>query len=55
TRAYLRHLFRRKEILSAHLLSLHNVHYLIHFVRKIREAIEEDRLSEFAQLFSSSV
>lgn len=54
TRAYLRHLFRRKEILSAHLLSLHNVHYLIHFVKKIREAIEEDRLSEFAQRFSSS-
>lgn len=51
SRAYLRHLFRRKEILSAHLLSLHNVYYLISFVKEIREAIENDCLLDFAAEF----
>lgn len=51
SRAYIRHLFRRKEILSAHLLSLHNVYHLIDFVKKIRVAIENDSLADFADRY----
>ena len=39
SRAYLRHLFKASEILAMTLLSLHNVHYLVHYVKKIREKI----------------
>jgi len=39
SRAYLRHLFQAKEILGLILLSYHNVHFLIHQVKKIREDI----------------
>ena len=39
SRSYLRHLFMAKELLAMTLLSLHNVHYLIQFVQKIREDI----------------
>ena len=42
SKAYLRHLFMAKEILASTLLSLHNVHYLVHFVEKIRDSILND-------------
>ena len=40
SRAYLRHLFKANEILSSILLSHHNIYYLIHLMKEIREAIE---------------
>jgi queuine tRNA-ribosyltransferase len=43
TRAYLRHLIIAKEMLSATLLSIHNLHTLLELVRQIRQAIIEDR------------
>ena len=39
SKAYLRHLFKAKEILSAVLLSIHNVRYLIRYVERIRDRI----------------
>ena len=39
SRAYIRHLFQAKEILALTLLSYHNVYYLIHLVKGVREAI----------------
>lgn len=39
SRAYLRHLFKAGEILAMTLLSLHNVHFLVEFVQKIRQEI----------------
>jgi queuine tRNA-ribosyltransferase len=39
SRAYLRHLFVAKELLAYRLASIHNVHFAIHLVKKIREAI----------------
>jgi queuine tRNA-ribosyltransferase len=39
SKSYLRHLFMAKELLAMTLLSIHNVHYLIHFVDKIRQEI----------------
>lgn len=49
SRAYIHHLFTRDEILGKILLSYHNVSFLMDFVKKIREAILEDRLSEFKE------
>lgn len=43
TRAYLRHLIKAKEILGYHLVSIHNLHYLIHLMQGLRQAILEDR------------
>jgi queuine tRNA-ribosyltransferase len=39
TRAYLRHLFRSREILGLHLLTLHNVHFYLELMRTARRAI----------------
>jgi queuine tRNA-ribosyltransferase len=39
SRAYLRHLFVAEEILGLHLLSLHNVHFLVALMRDARAAV----------------
>jgi queuine tRNA-ribosyltransferase len=39
TRAYLRHLLAASEILGLHLLSLHNLHFLLDLMRRIRVSI----------------
>ena len=51
SRAYLHHLYRAGEILSARLNSLHNTHYYQFLMQSIREAIREDRLDAFARDF----
>ncbi len=51
TRAYVRHLIKTSEILGATLLSIHNVHATIQFVKDIRTAIEEDRFAAFKEDF----
>src|SRR4030042_6756133 len=50
TRAYLRHLYLSKEILSSRLNTIHNLYYYINLIRKIKEAIQEDRLLNFFKL-----
>ena len=47
SRAYLRHLYLAKEILSPRLNTIHNLYYYTHFLKKIRDAIQEDRLLDF--------
>ena len=47
SRAYIRHLFNRKEMLGSILLSYHNLHYLIDLMRRARLAIEEGRYGAF--------
>ena len=47
SRAYLRHLAVSKEMLSATLLSIHNLYTLISLMEDIRKAILEDRFSIF--------
>ncbi len=49
TRAYLRHLIVAKEMLSATLLSIHNIHVLLQLARDMRQAIFEGRFEAFAQ------
>jgi queuine tRNA-ribosyltransferase len=48
SRAYLRHLINAKEMLSATLLSIHNLHILIQLARQMRQAILENRLDQYA-------
>ncbi len=47
TRAYLRHLVARKEMLGAMLLSAHNLHFLLDLVVRARAAIESGRYAAF--------
>lgn len=47
SRAYLRHLIIAREMLSATLLSIHNLYTLIKLVQDTRQAILENRLEEF--------
>ncbi len=53
SRAYLHHLYRLKEILSARLNTIHNLHYYQQLMSEIRAAIEADAFSEFVERFSS--
>ena len=47
SRAYLRHLYLSKEILSSRLNTIHNLYYYMSLIKNIKEAIQEDRLTEF--------
>lgn len=51
SRAYLRHLFLAKELLSYRLNSIHNLHYYTRLMKVIREAIREDRMIAFRNEF----
>ena len=51
TKAYIRHLFKAKEILGARLLSIHNLRFLVKLMEDVRQAILEDRLTEFRSEF----
>jgi queuine tRNA-ribosyltransferase len=47
SRAYLRHLIRCDEGLGQRLLSIHNLRFLIKLTEEVRQAINEDRFTEF--------
>jgi queuine tRNA-ribosyltransferase len=51
SRAYLRHLFVAREMTSATLNTIHNLHFYVELMSRIRRAIEEDR---FAALLEAS-
>ena len=51
SKAYLRHLFKAGEMLSAMLLSNHNLHFLVNMMKNIRKAIEEGRFTEYKKEF----
>lgn len=51
SRAYIRHLFKAEEIFGLRLLSIHNLHFLLHFAKEIREAIANDTFPEFRERF----
>ncbi len=54
SRAYLRHLYMAREILSSMLNTIHNLHYFTTLMGDIRRAIEEDSFEKFRQAFYSS-
>lgn len=47
SRSYLHHLFKAGETVAGHLVSLHNIHFLMQMMREVREAIREGRFAEF--------
>lgn len=47
SRAYIRHLFKAKEMLGMRLCVLHNLYFYNHLMEDIRRAIEEDRFEQF--------
>lgn len=47
SRAYIRHLFKAKEMLGMRLCVLHNLYFYNNLMAKIRSAIEEDRFEAF--------
>lgn len=49
TRAYIRHLFKAKEMLSATLCTIHNEHFTVHLVDQIRASIVEGTYWEFKE------
>lgn len=51
SRAYLRHLVNSNEILGIELISLHNIHYFVNFVKEIRENIKNGTFLEFKKDF----
>ena len=53
TRAYVAHLFRAKEMLAGTLASIHNVHFIINLVDKMREAIEQGTFDELENDFKN--
>jgi queuine tRNA-ribosyltransferase len=53
SRAYLRHLFVSREILSYHLNTIHNLHYYLNLMAEIRKAIEKDGFAQFRKDFYS--
>jgi queuine tRNA-ribosyltransferase len=51
SRSYLAHLFHGKEILANTLASIHNLYFMINFVKDIRKAIFEEKFEEFKEEF----
>jgi queuine tRNA-ribosyltransferase len=51
SRAYLRHLFKAREILCSMLASYHNLYFLHNLVADARRAIEENRFPDFKRNF----
>ncbi|HEX4331828.1 MAG TPA: tRNA guanosine(34) transglycosylase Tgt [Usitatibacter sp.] len=51
SRAYLHHLHRAREILGAHLNTLHNLHYYLELMAAMREAIAAGRFGEWRREF----
>ena len=52
SRAYIRHLFKAKEMLGLRLAVIHNLYFYNELMAKIREAIENDTFDEFRKKYS---
>lgn len=51
TRAYIRHLYKSEELLAFRLVTIHNLYFLLQFMRDMREAILSDSFSDFRENF----
>jgi queuine tRNA-ribosyltransferase len=51
SRAYLRHLFLARELLVYRLLTLHNLHYYLHLMAAMREAIDRGSFAAWRRGF----
>ena len=53
SRAYLRHLDRCNEILGARLNTIHNLHYYLELMRRLRAGIETGQVAEVVRLYKA--
>ena len=51
TRAYIRHLLKRKEILGVRLTSYHNLYFYLQLMKKVRSAVSRGQLSQLCRDF----
>ena len=51
SRAYIHHLLKAKEYLAGTLCTLHNLHFMVGLVDRIRESMEQGRFYEFREEF----
>jgi queuine tRNA-ribosyltransferase len=51
SRAYLRHLYMNKELLAYRLNTIHNIHYYLCLMQRMRDAINNDKFAEFKKDF----
>lgn len=51
SRAYVSHLFHGKEMLAGTLASIHNIHFIVNLVKKIRQSILDGNFEEFKKEF----
>ena len=52
SRAYIRHLFKARELLGMRLCVLHNLYFYNELMQKIRDALDEGRFEEFFNKYS---
>ena len=52
SRAYIRHLFRAKEMLAMRLSVIHNLHFYNKLMERIRNALDEGTFEEFRNKYS---
>jgi queuine tRNA-ribosyltransferase len=53
SRAYIHHLDKCGEMLGPMLATIHNLHYYLNLMREMREAIEQQRFTQFRQRFAA--
>ncbi len=51
TKSYIAHMFHGKEMLGGTLASIHNVHFIVTLVKKIRQSILDNTFTEFKESF----
>ena len=51
TKSYLAHLFRADEMFAATIASMHNLHFIVGLVKKIRQSMLDERFVEFKNEF----
>lgn len=51
TRAYIRHLYKAEETLALRLLTIHNLYFLLQFMRDMRQAIIDGNFTSFREKF----
>lgn len=51
TRAYIRHLYKAEETLALRLLTIHNLYFLLQFMRDMRQSIIDGNFTEFRENF----
>ena len=55
SRAYIRHLFKAKELLGMRFAVMHNLYYYNTLMARIRSAIEDDTFDELRRMFKSTL